>query len=232
MAGSLCFLASSASGFCVCLRMVSSLRSNASWSLVCGPARDDRLADQRHAVQHGLAQAGGIGRHIAPAQQLLAFDLDEMLELLDHDLARLGFARQEAHGHGILAGRRQRDAGLLGPFAEQRIGNLDQDAGAVAHQRIGAHRAAMIQIDEKLQALADDLMGLGALDVGDKADAARVMLVARVVKTLFRRQTHQTPTPTTVRSGRLSPPSRRESQENARSSELPVCEHAASCGAT
>ena len=66
---------------------------------------DDRLADQRHAVEHGLAQAGRIGRHIAPAQQLLAFDLDEMLELLDHDLARLGFARQETHGHGILAGR-------------------------------------------------------------------------------------------------------------------------------
>ena len=33
-----------------------------------------------------------------------------------------------------------------------------------------------------------------AFDVGDKADAARVMLVARIVKTLFWRQTHrQTP---------------------------------------
>jgi hypothetical protein len=38
-------------------------------------------------------------------------------------------------------------------------------------------------------------MGLRALDIGDKADAAGVMLVTRVVKTLFRRQTHlQTPT--------------------------------------
>ena len=40
---------------------------------------DDRLADQRHAVQNGLAQSGGIGRHVAPAQQRLTFDLDEML---------------------------------------------------------------------------------------------------------------------------------------------------------
>ena len=86
------------------------------------------------------------------------------------------------------------------------IGNLDQDAGAVAHQRIGAHRAAMVEIDQKLQALADDLMGLGALDVGDKADAARVMLVARVVKTLFRRQTHRQPQSPYIRRTQ-SPPS-------------------------
>ena len=36
-------------------------------------------------------------------------------------------------------------------------------------------------------------MGLGALDIGDKADAAGVVLVAWVVKTLFRRQTHSNP---------------------------------------
>ena len=39
------------------------------------------------------------------------------------------------------------------------IGNLDQDAGAIAHQRVGAHRAAMVEIDQELQALADDVMG-------------------------------------------------------------------------
>ena len=43
---------------------------------------------------------------------------------------------------------------------KQRVGNLNQDAGAIAHQRVGAHRAAMIQIDEKLQALADDADGI------------------------------------------------------------------------
>ena len=82
---------------------------------------DDGLADQRHLFQHGLAQARGVGRHIAPAQKLLAFDLDEMLKLLDDDFARLGFARQETHADGIFARRRQGDAGVLGPFAQQRI---------------------------------------------------------------------------------------------------------------
>ena len=154
---------------------------------------DDRLADQRHAIEHGLAQARRIGRHIAPAKQLLAFDLDEVFELLDHDLARLGLARQEAHGNGILAGLRQGDASGGGPFAEQRIGNLDQDAGAIAHQGIGAHRAAMVEVDQELEAQPDDLMAPGALDVGDKAHAAGVVLIAGVIKTLSCRQTHSRP---------------------------------------
>jgi hypothetical protein len=41
--------------------------------------------------------------------------------------------------------------------------------------------------------LADDLVGFLAFDVGNKAHAARVMLVARIVKALFRRLTHKTP---------------------------------------
>ena len=45
----------------------------------------------------------------------------------------------------------------------------------------------MIQVDQKLQTLTDDLVRLRPFDVGDKAHAARVMLVLRIVQTLFRR---------------------------------------------
>jgi hypothetical protein len=68
----------------------------------------------------------------------------------DDEIARRR-ARQEAHRDGIVARLRQGHARGFGPVAEQRIGNLDQDAGAVAQQRIGAHRAAMVEIDENLQ---------------------------------------------------------------------------------
>ena len=51
----------------------------------------------------------------------------------------------------------------------------------------------MIEVDQELQAKPDYLMGLGAFDVGDKANAAGVVLVVWVVKTLFRRQTHTNP---------------------------------------
>jgi hypothetical protein len=52
----------------------------------------------------------------------------------------------------------------------------------------------MVEIDKKLEALADDAVGFLAFNVGDKTHAAGVMLMPRIVKTLFWRQTHrQTP---------------------------------------
>ena len=47
------------------------------------------------------------------------------------------------------------DALAFGPVAQQGVGNLDQAAGAVADQRVGAHRAAVIEVDQDLQAAVD-----------------------------------------------------------------------------
>ena len=71
---------------------------------------------------------------------------------------------------------------------EKGVRNLDQDARAVAGLRIAAAGAAMRQIDQNLDALQDDIVRLPALDIGDKADAAGVVLVLRAVKSLSRRQ--------------------------------------------
>ena len=52
----------------------------------------------------------------------------------------------------------------------------------------------MVEIDEELEPLADDAVRFRAFNVGDKPHAAGVMLMPRIVKTLFWRQTHrQTP---------------------------------------
>ena len=156
-----------------------------------GAAADDRHLDHRHALDHGLAEAGDVGRHVAPAQKLLLLDLDEVFQPLDGEGARLLVLRQEAHGHGVVAGLRQVDALLLRPVAQQAVGDLDQAAGAVAHQRVGADGAAVVEVDQDGKPLAHDGMALPALDVGHEADAAGVVLVARVVKPLFLRQIHQ-----------------------------------------
>ncbi len=66
------------------------------------------------------------------------------------------------------------------------VGNLDQDAGAVAHQRVRADRAPVVEVLQDLQALLDDGVALVALDVGDEADAAGVVLVGWVVQDLAR----------------------------------------------
>ena len=80
------------------------------------------------------------------------------------------------------AGRVDAGRGHLG--AIELVGNLDQDAGPVAHQRIGADGAAMGQVLEDLEALLDDRMRFRAGDVGDEADAAGVVLVGRAVQAL------------------------------------------------
>ena len=98
--------------------------------------------------------------------------------------------RQEHHADAVLARRRQRDAlrGHLG--AVELVGDLDQDAGAVAHQRIGPDRAAVVQVLEDLQALLDDRVRLAAGDVRDEADAAGIVLLARSVESAGAGEVH------------------------------------------
>jgi hypothetical protein len=62
-------------------------------------------------------------------------------------------------------------------LAVQRVRQLDQDAGAVAHQLVGTDGAAVVQVLQDLQGVLDDRMRLDAADVGDEADAAGVVLV-------------------------------------------------------
>ena len=45
----------------------------------------------------------------------------------------------------------------------------------------------MIQIEKDLKAFGDDSVRLYALDVGDKANAAGVVFVSRVVQAMIRR---------------------------------------------
>ena len=147
-------------------------------------AADEGLADHRHGVEHSLADAVQVHRHVAPAQDRLLLDLHEVFELGHGDLARGLIAGQEAHGHGVFAGRRQIDAVVLGPGAIERVGNLNQNPGPVADQRVGAHRAAVVQIDQNLQTRLHDFMRFAAFDIGYKPNAARIMLVTRIIQSL------------------------------------------------
>ncbi len=91
------------------------------------------------------------------------------------------FLGQEDLADAVFAGRRQLDAdgGHLG--AEVFVGDLDQDARAIAHQLVGADGAAMVEVLEDLQALRDDRMRALTLDVRHETDAAGIVLVGGVV---------------------------------------------------
>ena len=92
------------------------------------------------------------------------------------------FLGQEDHAHAIFAQRRQRDAARGHVGAVEVVGDLDQDAGAVTHQLVGADRTAVVEVLQDQQTLLDDAVRLAALDVGHEADAAGIVLAGGVVK--------------------------------------------------
>ncbi len=59
--------------------------------------------------------------------------------------------------------------------------DLQENAGPVSGVWFGATGAAMLEIQEHLNALFDNPVRTTAFDVNDEADTARVMLVSRVV---------------------------------------------------
>ena len=138
---------------------------------------DDRLANQRHLREHRLADAGGVDRHIAPADHVLAFLGDETLEMGCGKFRLCRVCREEAHGHGIVADGWQDQIFRIRPVAQQCVGNLQQYPGTVAEQRVRSDRAAVVDIDQNFQTALDRQMRLLALDIRDKTDAAGVMFV-------------------------------------------------------
>jgi hypothetical protein len=78
--------------------------------------------------------------------------------------------------------------GLRHLFGEEAMRYLHENAAAVAELGICPDRAAVVEIDEDLQALGDDRVRPAVRHVGDEADAAGIMLVARIVEALCRRQ--------------------------------------------
>jgi hypothetical protein len=64
------------------------------------------------------------------------------------------------------------------------VGDLDQDAGAIAGSGIAAAGAPVRQVDENLDAFEDDVVRPLALEIRNEANSAGIVLVARVVKAL------------------------------------------------
>ena len=85
--------------------------------------------------------------------------------------------RQKHHADAVLARRREFDSLSRHLGAIEVVGDLDEDACAVAHQAVGTDRAAVVQVLEDLQTLGDDCVRLVAGDMSDEADAAGIVLV-------------------------------------------------------
>ena len=100
--------------------------------------------------------------------------------------ALLGVRRREEDADAIFARLRLRHAEGPAPFgeedfAEELVGDLNQDPGAVAGVVFPAARPPVVEVFERLQPVSDDLVRFPPVDVGDEAQAAGVVLVAGVV---------------------------------------------------
>ena len=145
---------------------------------------DEHLQVHRFGRLDRLAERRIVGRHLAPAEQRQPLARDHLGIDVADDLPPIMVARHEQIADRVFARLRQLDAELGGLLGEKLVRDLHQDAGAVAHARIGADRAAMLQIAENAQTVFDDLVRLAALDVGDEADAAGVLVERRIVQAM------------------------------------------------
>ncbi len=155
-----------------------------------GPAYVPRLgalADEE-VLEDWLDGAGAVPErrvvrwHAPPAEQRLAFFVDDACDERLEGLALRRIVRQEDQAGAVLAGGRQVESEI--ERAKEPVRHLQQQAGAVTGVGLAAARAAVLEIDEELQALLDDVVRLLPLQVDDEADAARVLLVLRVVESL------------------------------------------------
>ena len=119
-----------------------------------------------------------VHRHLAPAEH--ASGPRPRPRSSSSRIASAGLpGREEADGHAVAAGLGQLEAGL---GAQERVGELDQDAGAVPGVGVGALGSAVLEVLQRVAARAPHLVGRGGADARDEGDAAGVVLVARVVQ--------------------------------------------------
>jgi len=155
--------------------------------------RDVRAAGDRAAGDEDLFDDGGrgdgrgadlgqVGRDGAPSQHLVTFFAGDSLEEAAEMVAFAGMARQKHEAGSVASLRRQADAERRRDLAQEAVGHLNQDARAVSGVRFAAAGAAVQEVDQHLQAALDDGVGARPLDVGDEADAAGIVLVARIVQ--------------------------------------------------
>ena len=116
---------------------------------------------------------------VAPAQGGQAFLGGEPLHHHGGVGAALIVSGQEHHPGRVATGRGKLEAAHR---TEERIGDLGQDAGPVARVRVTALGAAVLQVAEHGQGLGYGVVARYPGQIGDEADATRVVLEARVVE--------------------------------------------------
>ena len=163
-----------------------------------GAGREEHMVHHRLDRARRLAEAAVLGRHAAPAEEHLSFLADHHREDQLGERRGLRVGRAEDQADGIPTGSRQRgerlsdlgivDGALRAFVLEQRVRNLDQDAGAIAGVRLGPGRAAMLHALERAKATVDEVVRGVSAQVREEPDATGIVFERRVVQAALRRR--------------------------------------------
>ncbi len=141
--------------------------------------RNENLAQRRQHVPGPTPAVLRVIGGVAPAEGGQAFLGGEPLH--HHGSVRAGLivSGQEHHPGRVAARRGKLEAAHR---AEERIGDLGQDAGSVARVRVAALGAAVLEVTEHGQGLGYGVVGRHPGQIGHEADATRIVFEAGVVE--------------------------------------------------
>jgi len=145
--------------------------------LACLP-RHENLGQVRQRLAGARAAGGLVDRHVAPAedgQPLVPRQLGDPGAGV-RPLGRVG--RQEDEAAGVAAGLGEAEPD---DFAEERVRQLGQDAGAVAGVRVRSRRSPVLKIAQDAQRARYDVMAASGGEIGDETHTAGVMFETAVV---------------------------------------------------
>ena len=150
-----------------------------------GAALDEHLAHERFARASRLAEHRVVGGYRSASEIDLPFGLHDACEGLLEPAPLRRVARHEDESAGVLAGLRERDVCLLGSGLQEAVRHLHQHTRAVAGVDLAATGASVVEVLQDLDRVAQDLVGLTALDVHHEADAAGIALELGIVEALL-----------------------------------------------
>ncbi len=145
---------------------------------------DEELLERRHGLAGEVAQLVGADRDLAPAEYAEGLGDGDRLDRALHGGALVVVDREEPDADGVVA----RGGKLEGhDGAEERVGDLHQDPGAVACSGVGPDGPAVLEVAQGTQGGVDDVVTRSASQRRDHGKAAGVLLVGGVVETLTAR---------------------------------------------
>ena len=149
-------------------------------------ATHDHLLHERLAREGRGPERRVVGGDVAPAE-----DVDLQLaqgtgERVAYAHVRLRVLRQEALPDRVVPRPGERDPEPRADLEEEGVGQLREDACSVSGLLLRAPRAPVVQVQQHLDPLANDLVGLDVLQVGHEAHAAGVVLESRIVEVVAR----------------------------------------------